>query len=96
LAIETEMSDARLQMYHGLKALHEAAHQIKKVANDYRLALESLNHVDLLQTALDDGEISIWEYLMEVGIYYEAVNQSLAAEWMCRFKLAKMYAFQLE
>ncbi len=95
LAIENQMADTRLQLYHGLKALYLKAGNMQAVATDYRNALEVLNNTELLQTALDAGEISILEYMVELGIYYEAIENALNAELEYHLSVAQLKAFQV-
>jgi outer membrane protein TolC len=95
LAIENQMADTRLELYHGLKAVYLKAGNMQAVATDYRNALEVLNNTELLQTALDAGEISILEYMMELGIYYEAIEHALNAELEYHLSVAQLNAFQL-
>ncbi|WP_439183298.1 TolC family protein [Carboxylicivirga taeanensis] len=95
LAIESQMAGTRLQLYHGLKALYLKANNMQTVANDYRRSLSTLNNTDLLQMALDAGEINILEYMMEVGIYYEAIENALNAELEYHLSVAQLKAFHL-
>ncbi|MBS2213275.1 TolC family protein [Carboxylicivirga mesophila] len=95
LALENQMADTRLQLYHGLKAIYLKAGNMKAVAADYRSAMEALNNTELLQIALENGEISILEYMMELGIYYEAVENALNAELDYYLSVAQMNAFQI-
>lgn len=95
LAIENQMADTRLQLYHGLKAVYLKAGNMQAVATDYRNALEVLNNTELLQTALDAGEISILEYMMELGIYYEAIENALNAELEYHLSVTRLKAFQV-
>ncbi|MBR8537670.1 TolC family protein [Carboxylicivirga sediminis] len=95
LALENQMADTRLQLYHGLKAIYLKAGNMQAVAADYRSAMDALNNTELLQIALENGEISILEYMMELGIYYEAVENALNAELDYYLSVAQMNAFQI-
>lgn len=95
LALENQMADTRLQLYHGLKAIYLKAGNMQAVAVDYRSAMNALNNTELLQIALENGEISILEYMMELGIYYEAVENALNAELEYYLSVAQMNAFQI-
>ena len=46
-------------------------------------------------TALDVGEISLLNYLVERGLYYDTVNQTLAAERDFEKALAVLSAVEL-
>jgi len=95
ISLENQMLDTRLQLYHGLKALYVNATQVKVIAADYRESLSMLSNTALLQTALESGEISILEYMMELSIYYEAIENALDAELDYRLNIAQMKAFQV-
>ena len=49
-------------------------------ALQYRNSLETVNNTDLLKKALDKGQISILDYIVEIGLYYEVLNRALEAE----------------
>ncbi len=95
IAIENQMADAHLRLYHGLKALYTKAGNMKAISDDYRKSLSMLSNTKLLQTALESGELSILEYMMELGIYYEAIENTLNAELEYRLSVAQMKAFQV-
>ncbi|MCF8372187.1 MAG: TolC family protein [Bacteroidales bacterium] len=80
LAIESITTDTKLQFYNQLKALHAKAVALQKNASDYRTNLLLYNSSDLLKKALDQGEISLIDYMMELSIYYESVSNLLEME----------------
>jgi len=80
LALESIANDKQLQFYNHLKALHSKAIGLQKTASQYRSGLLSFNNSDLLKKALDLGEISLINYMTELSIYYESVNQLLELE----------------
>jgi len=53
---------------------------LQKSANDYKSKLEAFNNSELLRKALDKGEISLINYMLELSIYYESVNKLLELE----------------
>jgi outer membrane protein TolC len=79
-AAEVRQTDTEQQFYYQLQTLYERAAGLKNRAAEYRKSLISLDNTALLKKALDAGEISLMEYILEIGLYYETVNQSLAAE----------------
>jgi len=42
--------------------------------------LKLFNHSDLLKKALDHGEINLIQYMMELSVYYESIDQQLLLE----------------
>ncbi|OFY51060.1 MAG: hypothetical protein A2W85_05495 [Bacteroidetes bacterium GWF2_41_31] len=77
LALENTTADNKIQLYSHLKMLHTKAISLQQSANDYKLKLASFNNSELLRKALDKGEISLINYMLELSIYYESVNNLL-------------------
>jgi outer membrane protein TolC len=87
-ALQTMEADARAQFYNSLKAQHAKAVSLQALAADYREALK--NNADLLKEALDMGQLSLIHYIMELAIYYDAIDQVLQAErdgWLATLEL---------
>lgn len=80
LAAESREVDSRLQFYGQLQNLYERVVGLNVVAVEYRKTLIDVNSGILLKKALDAGEISLLEYIVEIGLYYDTVNQTLEAE----------------
>lgn len=79
-AAEETQHDIRVQFYNQLHTYFNRAIGLQATANAYRKSLASNNSVELLRKALDAGQLSLLEYMVELGIYYENVNRTLQAE----------------
>lgn len=79
-AAEGEQADYRAQLYGRLQAAYRRAAGFQSLAGDYRRSLSALNNTALLKKALDAGEISLLDYMLELGLYYATVNNALEAE----------------
>ncbi|NDP22312.1 MAG: TolC family protein [Paludibacter sp.] len=79
-AMQNIESDNKLQFYNGLKTLHTKALSLQNNVNDYRKNLQQFNSSELLKKALDKGEISLYEYTLELSAYYESINKILELE----------------
>lgn len=77
IALESIAADNKVQLYNQLKTLHSKAISLQSNVTEYRSKLQSFNSSDLLKKALDKGEISLIDYIMELSIYYENVNKML-------------------
>ena len=77
IALEAVVADNKVQLYNQLKTLHSKAISLQSNVTEYRSKLQSFNSSDLLKKALDKGEISLIDYIMELSIYYENVNKML-------------------
>jgi outer membrane protein TolC len=80
LAHQTAENDARIRFHNEAKALYNKALHLKKILNDYRQNALSDSTLALLKKALDAGEISLIEYIMEITIYYDVINNRLETE----------------
>ncbi len=95
LAMENNIADHQLQAYHGLKALYTKATQLRLMLDDYNTALNSLSNTGLLKTALTSGEISILEYMVELGIYYEAIEKYISLQMEYQTTVARLNYFDV-
>jgi len=79
-ARRTEVDDWEVQLYHQLKTLYNKALGLQITVNDYRSNLNKYNNSDLLKKALDKGEISLLDYLLEISLYHEHLHKTLELE----------------
>lgn len=80
VALENMATDNKVQLYNQLKVLHTKAIELQKSSSDYKLKLHSFNNSELLKKALDKGEISLIDYILELSFYYESVNNLFKLE----------------
>lgn len=80
VASENFIGDIKLRFYEHLKALHSKSIAQQRNVNDYRSKMLLLDNTKLLKKALDLGEISLINYLLELSIYYDSVNKLLELE----------------
>jgi outer membrane protein TolC len=73
-AMEKTANDQKVQFYNRLKLLHAKAIGLQNNANDYKSKLQTFDSSELLKKALDKGEITMIDYILELTIYYESVN----------------------
>lgn len=91
----TEVADAvvldtKLTFYNHLKALHAKAIQLQGSLVDYRKELEVCNNTELASKALELGEISMIDYIMELTVYYESYNNMLDIQKLLHQTLAEL------
>jgi outer membrane protein TolC len=80
IAVQGVESDARLQFYNEMKALHAKVIRLQTSVADYRESLLAFSNTELAKKALEMGEISLAEYLFELTVYYESFNKLLEME----------------
>lgn len=79
-AAELRAEDSKLQFHNQLQILYNRTAGLQITAEKYRQSLLRANNTEMLKKALDAGEISLLEYMVEMGMYYDTVNQALEAE----------------
>ncbi|KAA6347222.1 hypothetical protein EZS27_005263 [termite gut metagenome] len=95
IAAATRQENSRQQFYHRLQNLYEQTQRLKSIADNYKASLTALDSTDLFTKALDAGEISVLEYVVEMGLYYDMVKQALEAERNYRKAQAELEAVEL-
>lgn len=79
-AYQSAEANSKLNFYNHLMMLHQKALGMQTSVDDYRLKLKDFNNTNLLQKALDKGEISLVEYLYELSFYYDSFENLLGME----------------
>ncbi|MEE4176392.1 MAG: TolC family protein [Bacteroides sp.] len=93
LAIEQQQQDLRVRYLGRYRSLYEQAKSLREASLNYHDNLNVFNHSELLMKALEAGQISLIDYLLELGFYYETVNLSLETDRQLHMVLATMEHF---
>jgi len=93
-AVQSAETDNRQQFYNNLKALHAKAVSLQNSLDDYRSNLQKFNNSALLQKALDNGELSLAEYYLELTVYYDSYNRMLDIEKSLNETIIELYRYQ--
>ena len=94
-AAESRKAAAEQQFYFDLLVQYNRAASLKENSELMRASLSETDSRDYLLTAQSRGEISMIEYLVETDQYYEALEQTLAAERDYHQALAQLNAVEL-
>ena len=94
-AAQFRQQDETVRFYGKLRSVYERACGLKQIAISYKESLKSLDNSEMLKKALDKGEISLLDYIMETNLYYDAVKGSLAAERDYESAMAELQAAML-
>ena len=94
-AAQSREADTKQQFFSQLQIQYSKAMGLKTTADKYRKSLANVNNTILLKKALDAGEISLLDYMVEMGLYYDNVNQTLAAERDYQLAFAELSAVEL-
>lgn len=95
IAAEARQDENKQQFYNKLRTLYMRASGLQETALAYRKSLATLNSTELLMKALKVGEISLLNYIIEIGLYYNTVNQALSSERDYQRALAELSAVEL-
>lgn len=96
LALQSMEVDSKLQFYNQLKIQFEKASSLQKTALGYRQLIEASNNAILLKKALDAGEITLINYLMELSFAYSAMDNLLKSEYELNKALSILAQFETQ
>jgi outer membrane protein TolC len=94
-AAKSALEDNRTQFYNQLRTLYLKAAALRENAQKLRQALSAYGNEPLLKKALDAGEISLLDYLLEIEYYYDAMDKALEAERDYEKAFAELSAVEL-
>jgi outer membrane protein TolC len=91
-AAEARGEDDKIRIYNHYLLLYNKAAGLQVRASNLRKSLETLSNTALLKKALDAGEISMLEYILELGLYYDNITVTLQAERDAQLAMAELRA----
>lgn len=94
-AAEAHQADATLQMRSAFEQEFARVKGLHHTASLYRRALDEANNTALLEKAMDEGFISVLEYLQGIELYYDYLDRSLSADRDYHRALATLEAWKL-
>ncbi|MDR2292413.1 MAG: TolC family protein [Prevotellaceae bacterium] len=94
-ASTANFEDKQMQFYNSLQNMYVKAINLQQTLQKYRKSLSEYNNERLLNKALEAGEISLLDYLLESQYYYELFNKMLETERDYELTVAKLGAVEL-
>ena len=94
-AAEAQQADAELQLRSAFEQEFTRVKGLHHTAMLYRRALDEANNSTLLEKAMDEGYISVLEYLQGIELYYDYLDRSLSADRDHQRALATLEAWKL-
>jgi len=94
-AAELALEDNKVQFYNRLQSHHLKAVALQQNAQKLRQSLSDYGNEPLLKKALDAGEISLLNYLLEIEYYYDVMNKVLEAERDFEMAAAELWAVEI-
>lgn len=92
-ATKEYQKDAQCQLRSQLESLYLQCKGFNATADKYRQALLNANSTHMLKTALDLGEISLVEYMMQISLYYDTIDNYLSSERDYQRAFAELNSF---
>jgi cobalt-zinc-cadmium efflux system outer membrane protein len=90
-----QITEHRTKHYFENKQWYDEYLLWQQTFTEYQRILSTTNNELLLNKALQAGELSLIEYLMEVRYFYDAIVKSLEAERSLQKSVGRLYKFQL-
>lgn len=94
-AAEERQNDVHTQVIGQLKTSYRKAQDLQRVAEELNSSLQQSDNTRLLDKAMQEGAISIIDYLKAVQLYYDHVGKALEAERDYQKALAELSAAAL-
>jgi len=94
-ANESMFEDSKIQFYNRLQNLYLKAFSLQQNVVKYKKALASFSNETFLKKALDAGEISLLNYLLELEYYYDTMDKTLEAERDLELAKAELSSLEL-
>ncbi|MCW1735358.1 TolC family protein [Anaerorudis cellulosivorans] len=79
-ASEMHAATMRQEFYDAFRAIYQQAQGLQQLILDYHASMRLYDNAELLEKALDLGNISIMDYISEKRLYYERITKVLEAE----------------
>ena len=95
IASESRKKELEINFYYQIKNDYEKSVILQKSAAETKSSVEQLSNLKYLGKALESGEITMLDYIVEVQLYYEARTMALDAERAYYISLAKLSAYTL-
>ena len=94
-AAKERRNAAEQEFLFDLRNQYAKAYSMKENSEMMRISLKDTDSREFLLSALSKGEISMIDYLVEIDLYYEALEATLEAERNYRHALASLTAYSL-
>ena len=87
-------ADTKLQFQNALKNQYDKASRLSVLLNEYQETLKVTNNRDLLKKALDKGQLSLINYLLELSVYYETIDKYYETERDYQLALSELQQWE--
>ncbi len=95
LALESMLENRTLLFNLSMRSKYDRAIKLINMVDEFRAQLQQFSNAGLLKKALDSGEISLIEYMVELSLYYENVDQLLQMQFEANKAIAELLSYEL-
>ncbi len=95
IAFESLLEDKALLYNLKMRSRYDRAVRLNNSADEFRAQLKQFSNSGLLKKALDSGEISLIEYMVELSLYYDNVDQLLQLQYEANKATAELLNYEL-
>jgi outer membrane protein TolC len=94
-AVYSMEADAKVQFYNEMKTLHGKAIALQSSITDFKQRISGDNILNLLEKAMQKGEISLSEYYYELMVFYDNKQELLSMEKELNITLNELNKYDL-
>lgn len=94
IALQMQQEDTKLQFQNQLHLQYDRAYKLSILLKEYEETLALTNNRELLKKALDKGQLSLINYLLELGVYYETIDKYLETERDYQLAVAELMQWE--
>ncbi|MFV0328815.1 MAG: TolC family protein [Dysgonomonas sp.] len=94
VALQMQHEDSKLQFRNSLRNQYDKAKKLSLLLKEYQEALSVTNNQGLLKKALDKGQLSLINYLLELSVYYETMDKYLETERDYQLAVAELQQWE--
>lgn len=94
VALQMQHDDSKLQFRNSLKNQYDKAKKLSMLLREYQEALGVTSNQELLKKALDKGQLSLINYLLELSVYYETMDKYLETERDYQLAVAELQQWE--
>ena len=94
-AVQSMENDAKVQFFYEMKTLHTKAISLQNSIADFKQRISENNMLDLLEKAMQIGEISLSEYYFELMVFYDNKEELLNMERELQNTLARLNMYSM-
>ncbi len=92
---ESVIVEHRNEHYYEIKNLYEKYESYRKIMKEYQEVLPSITSIQMLEKALQAGQITTIEYILESNYYNNVVSNVLSMEFEMQKVQAEIYKYKL-